>query len=99
MAKYIPTHQSTLETYLEWRFAQQRLAKPSEPDAVRLLVSCGWLEPKALGAELELIPKEKGMVGAIERCRELAATIPDAFVPQQFDNPSNPDTHAATTGP
>ena len=54
---------------------------------------------KALGAELELIPKEKGMVGAIERCRELAATIPDAFVPQQFDNPSNPDSHYATTGP
>ena len=54
---------------------------------------------KALGAELELIPKEKGMVGAIERCRELAATIPNAFVPQQFDNPSNPDSHYATTGP
>ncbi len=54
---------------------------------------------KALGAELVLIPKEKGMVGAIEKCRELAASIPDAFVPQQFDNPSNPDSHYATTGP
>jgi len=54
---------------------------------------------KALGAELVLIPKEKGMVGAIEMCKELAASIPHAFVPQQFDNPSNPDSHYATTGP
>ena len=54
---------------------------------------------KALGAELELIPKELGMKGAIARCAELAATIPHAFVPQQFENPSNPDSHYATTGP
>ncbi len=54
---------------------------------------------KALGAELVLIPKEQGMVGAIAKCRELAAGIPGAFVPQQFDNPSNPDSHYATTGP
>jgi len=54
---------------------------------------------KALGAELELIPKELGMKGAIARCAELAATIPHAFVPQQFANPSNPDSHYATTGP
>jgi cysteine synthase A len=54
---------------------------------------------KALGAELVLIPKEKGMVGAIEKCKELAASIPHAFVPQQFDNPSNPDSHYVTTGP
>ncbi|HEX4844970.1 MAG TPA: PLP-dependent cysteine synthase family protein [Geothrix sp.] len=54
---------------------------------------------KALGAELVLIPKDKGMVGAIEKCKELAASIPHAFVPQQFDNPSNPDSHYATTGP
>ncbi|MBK9797200.1 MAG: PLP-dependent cysteine synthase family protein [Holophagaceae bacterium] len=54
---------------------------------------------KALGAELVLIPKELGMKGAIERCAELAASIPDAFVPQQFANPSNPDSHYATTGP
>ena len=54
---------------------------------------------KALGAELVLIPKEQGMVGAIAKCKELAAGIPDAFVPQQFDNPSNPDSHYATTGP
>jgi cysteine synthase len=54
---------------------------------------------KALGAELVLIPKEKGMKGAIEKCAELAASIPHAFVPQQFANPSNPDSHYATTGP
>ena len=54
---------------------------------------------KALGAELVLIPKELGMKGAIEKCAELAARIPHAFVPQQFANPSNPDSHYATTGP
>jgi len=54
---------------------------------------------KALGAELVLIPKEQGMKGAIEKCAELAASIPNAFVPQQFANPSNPDSHYATTGP
>lgn len=52
---------------------------------------------KALGAELVLIPKEQGMKGAIARCAELAAEIPDAYVPQQFENPSNPDTHYRTT--
>jgi cysteine synthase len=54
---------------------------------------------KALGAELVLIPKDLGMKGAIAKCAELAAAIPGAFVPQQFDNPSNPDSHYATTGP
>ena len=67
LAKYIPTHQSTLETYLEWRFAQQRLARPSEPDAVRLLVSCGWLEPKAHGAELALYNRIQGNAPAALR--------------------------------
>ena len=52
---------------------------------------------KALGAELVLIPKELGMKGAIAKCAELAAQIPDAFVPQQFENPSNPETHYRTT--
>ena len=54
---------------------------------------------KALGAELVLIPKADGMKGAIAKCAELAASIPNAYVPQQFENPSNPDTHYATTGP
>ncbi len=52
---------------------------------------------KALGAELVLIPKELGMKGAIAKCAELAASIPNAYVPQQFENPSNPDTHYHTT--
>jgi cysteine synthase A len=52
---------------------------------------------KALGAELVLIPKELGMKGAIAKCAELASQIPNAFVPQQFENPSNPDTHYTTT--
>ncbi len=52
---------------------------------------------KALGAELVLIPKADGMKGAIAKCAELAATIPNAYVPQQFENPSNPDTHYRTT--
>lgn len=54
---------------------------------------------KALGAELVLIPKAEGMKGAIAKCQELAATIPNAFVPQQFENPSNPDSHYHSTGP
>lgn len=54
---------------------------------------------KALGAELVLIPKADGMKGAIAKCAELAATIPGAYVPQQFENPSNPAAHYATTGP
>ena len=54
---------------------------------------------KALGAELVLIPKELGMKGAIAKCAELAASIPNSFLPQQFANPSNPDSHYATTGP
>ena len=52
---------------------------------------------KALGADLVLIPKELGMKGAIAKCAELAAEIPGAYVPQQFENPSNPDTHYHTT--
>ncbi len=53
---------------------------------------------KAMGAELVLLPKAAGMQGAIDRAQELARQIPDAWVPQQFENPSNPDTHYRTTG-
>ena len=51
----------------------------------------------ALGAEVVLTPGEKGMKGAIEKAEELAATYPNAFVPQQFNNPANPRAHVETT--
>jgi cysteine synthase A len=54
---------------------------------------------KALGAELELTEGAKGMKGAIARAEELAASIPHAFIPQQFNNPANPAIHEKTTGP
>ena len=50
-----------------------------------------------LGAELELTPGPGGMPTAVERAIELARTIPDAFVPGQFDNPANPFIHEKTT--
>ncbi len=52
---------------------------------------------KALGATLELTPAHLGMRGAIEKANELAATIPNAFIPQQFQNPANPLVHRETT--
>ncbi len=52
---------------------------------------------RALGAELVLTPGGKGMPGAIERARELRDELPDAFIPQQFQNPANPQIHRETT--
>ncbi len=52
---------------------------------------------RALGAELILTPGKEGMKGAIERAKQLVAETPGAFMPQQFDNPANPQSHAATT--
>ena len=50
-----------------------------------------------LGAQLELTPGEKGMKGAIARAHELLEATPGALMPQQFDNPANPEIHRATT--
>ncbi len=54
---------------------------------------------KAYGAELVLTEGAKGMKGAIEKAKELAAGIPDSFIPGQFVNPANPAAHKASTGP
>lgn len=52
---------------------------------------------KILGAELVLTEGAKGMKGAVERAEELARTTPNSFLPQQFNNPSNPAIHRKTT--
>ncbi|MBS8261642.1 cysteine synthase A [Roseibium polysiphoniae] len=52
---------------------------------------------KILGAELELTDGAKGMKGAIARAQELVDEIPDAVMPQQFENPANPEIHRTTT--
>ena len=53
----------------------------------------------AYGAELVLTDGSRGMAGAIAKAEELAASIPDSFVPGQFVNPANPAAHFMTTGP
>lgn len=49
------------------------------------------------GASFELTPREKGMKGAIEKAKELVAATPNAWMPQQFDNPANTEVHRRTT--
>lgn len=53
---------------------------------------------KALGAEIVLTPGVDGMKGAIAKAHQLAEESVQAFIPQQFDNPSNPEIHRTTTG-
>lgn len=54
---------------------------------------------KAFGAELVLTPGSEGMAGAISKAEELIKDIPGSYMPQQFNNPSNPEMHYKTTGP
>ena len=54
---------------------------------------------KAYGAELVLTPGAQGMTGAIAKAEELAAEIPNSFIPGQFVNPANAQAHYKTTGP
>jgi len=52
---------------------------------------------KAFGAQVVLTPADKGMTGAVNRAKELLAEIPNSFMPQQFENPANPEIHRKTT--
>jgi cysteine synthase A len=52
---------------------------------------------RAFGAKLVLTDPSKGMPGAIDRANQLVAEIPNAFMPQQFRNPANPEVHRRTT--
>ena len=54
---------------------------------------------RAYGAEIILTDGRLGMAGAIAKAEELAASLPSAFIPSQFSNPSNPKAHRSTTGP
>src|SRR5688572_30768382 len=70
---------------------------------VILCVPRGYAEEKmklieVLGGEIEYVPCEAGMTGAIERSLELASDIDSSFIPQQFENTANPCFHELTTG-
>lgn len=53
----------------------------------------------AYGAEVVLTPAKLGIAGSVEKAKELVASIPGSFIPEQFDNPANPAIHEKTTGP
>jgi len=50
-----------------------------------------------LGADIILTPAELGMTGAIDKAKQLADEVPNSFIPQQFENPANPEIHRKTT--
>jgi cysteine synthase A len=52
---------------------------------------------KAFGAEIVLTPRERGMTGAIEKAKEILSSNPNSFMPQQFENPANPEIHRKTS--
>jgi cysteine synthase A len=52
---------------------------------------------KAFGAEVVLTPAEKGMGGAIDKAKQILKEHPNSFMPQQFENPANPEVHRRTT--
>ncbi len=54
---------------------------------------------KAYGAEIVLTEGAKGMLGSIEKAKELKEKTPNSFIPSQFDNPTNPESHILSTGP
>jgi cysteine synthase A len=54
---------------------------------------------RAMGAELVLTPASEGMKGAINKAQEMVESQPNAWMPQQFENPANPAIHETTTGP
>ncbi len=54
---------------------------------------------KAYGAQVILTPGDRGMAGSIQRAKELAASTPGSYIPDQFSNPANAQAHYETTGP
>jgi len=54
---------------------------------------------RMLGAEIVLTPADRGMPGAMARAKELLSEVPGSFMPQQFENPANPQIHREATGP
>ncbi len=54
---------------------------------------------RAYGAEIVLTPGKEGMLGSIKKAEELKKSTPNSFIPSQFDNPDNPESHILSTGP